>query len=849
MFRRKRPRHDIQVETKVETASASETQDIRETDVQLQALVPADYVPVYPYDDVNTAVPVPMPAFYDSRYFTQSAPMVLAPRYGSGGGGEGGGGGSAAFDPSTLVLTIPLYYGTSSGLPSLALGYGSGLTVESDKLVVRQSYRTPLTESDNIIGLNVGSGLEVDTDGNLTVLLQATDPIAVTNNQLSFKLGQALALDVSGNAGVYTSDPLSVNSNNQLALSYGQGLQVNNRILGLKLTGPLSLLTDGSAGLSISSGLQVLNGALSLKVSNPLTFEADGKLSIKLGPGMKLLNETLTLALSRGLTTDPQGQVEIQTGLGLEKDNNGYLTVKIGPGLFYDTNGAINARTGGGTVLAPVKPLFLDTSGNLTLLMGRGLETESSTGRLEVKLGNSLYFDADGSINVTGGGTSTPIGADPPLLMGTNGHVQLALGKGVETIDNALQVKLGEALYFDENGAINVTAEDTVEVLPPLKSTEGSLSLLMEGALYTNPVTNALALNYGQGLALNNDSSLSVLTQSPLSITQDQKVGLNIGRGLETTQSGALEAKLGANLGFDTAGRITFGVSAPIYSTDNTVGLRYRPPLVLNNNSLSLNLDDGLIIYQNRLRLATQNPLKIYPQGISLNYTAPFIIQQDMLGLNIGAGLQLSSTTRQLEVSLGPGLEVINGKLTHTPPILWTGPLPTQNLKIGIVEVDCFIVLQKNGPIINGMVQLTHLRGTILPVSECILRFTSEGKLDESASSLDKPWGWWHPRHPEIASPIEDDPPNVKLTDMMPSPVMYGPSNLTFSMANIFNMSVNTTAPVVFSAEFNTRTDDTHPYSIRFVWIQNKDYSYVNINYSTAYFSYYCDELLGQIKV
>lgn len=803
-----------------------------------QALVPGSYNPVYPY---NIQGPFLMPPFYDYRDFKEERRLVLSLRDGSGGGGTGG---SGPFDPSTLVVTVPLYYGSSQGLPSLNLRYGSGLTVENDTLIVRQTYNRPLTETNNSVGLNVGAGLQIGANNDLELYLQTADPLAVSNtNQLSLKIGGGLAVDSVGSLAAYPSAPLSLNPNNELTLTYSTGLQLTGNSLALKLASPLTALTDGSAGLLLGNGLGVFDGALAVKLLNPITFQGDNRLALKVGTGLKVAADgTLAAALSSGLSTDAQNQIIIQTGLGLEKDNNGYLTVKIGPGLFYDESGAINVRTSEGTPIAPVKPLFLDTSGNLTLLMGRGLESESSTGRLEVKLGDSLYFDNNGAINVTGGGTGAPVGADPPLLVGSNGHVQLSIALGLETVSNALQVKLGNALYFDDTGAINAVTGTTLEANPPLNLIDEQLTLVMDSPIYTTP-TNSLSLRYGDGLTLNTEGALSVASQNPVYITQDQKVGLNVGGGLETAADGSLSVKLGANMVYDSAGRITFNTNMPIMNTGNGIGLNYRAPLYLRNGSLGIDVGYGFVVINNELKLNTVAPLTVYSAGIAIKLTNPFKVQGDKLALDIGAGLSLSNTG-QLQVNLGAGMEFNNGQVSNTPPILWTGPKATQNLKIGIVEADCFLVLQKNGPIINGMVQLTHLKGTVLPISECILKFTSDGRLDESASSLDKPWGWWHPQN---TMPTEDDPPNVKLTDMMPSPIMYVPGNQSFSMSNIFNMSV-TTAPVIFSAEYNTRTDTTHPYSIRLVWIQNKDYSYVNINYTTAYFSYYGDELLKTNK-
>lgn len=243
------------------------------------------------------------------------------------------------------------------------------------------SASSPLTASNNLIGLSFREGLQVIDDA---LAVKVGPGLEVTNAGVAPRLGEYLALDADGRLRVDlpavrpppAEAPLH-SRGGALALDVGPGLLVADGRLaarpgpGVRVnpeTGEISVLPG--AGLTFGeSRIRPGRYDVRLQVSNPFAFAENGALTLTIGSGLRVNGSRLETHTGRGIAVDPVSkQLRVVPGRGLEyvtEDESEALGVKLGRGLRFDNGRAAEVSVGPG--------LRFGSDQSLTVQLGHGL--------------------------------------------------------------------------------------------------------------------------------------------------------------------------------------------------------------------------------------------------------------------------------------------------------------------------------------------------------------------------------------------------------------------------------------------------------------------------------------------
>lgn len=216
-----------------------------------------------------------------------------------------------------------------------------------------------------------------------------------------------------------------------------------------------------------------------------------------------------------------------------------------------------------------------------------------------------------------------------------------------------LSVKLSNPIDFNQSGALTLKLGGGVRINDDGELESDSTPSTAEYPLeYSNGSFKILT---GAGLQVLNNL-LTLKPQSPLTITADESLGINISPPLSLNEN-SLALNVGSGLGV----------------VNETLNIRTSSPIVISNNTLSLKYGRGL--YWNS-STATMD----------VNIRAPFTYntgENASIGIAIGNGLALSGNNLgshlylkvlqplsfyngSLVLSIGDGLQVVNGVLSTT---------------------------------------------------------------------------------------------------------------------------------------------------------------------------------------
>lgn len=375
--------------------------------------LPADYDPVYPYDQPSP--PTQPPYFNSKKGLTQSPPGTLA-----------------------VNIRAPLSFGTSGAIGintgtglnlkngALQVNLGPGLSTNAQGQItvqgVGETYVAPLKKDNNEVSLETDSTLTTK-NGQLSVVfpppsppLSFNAPLTKNNNTVGLQLGTGLstvngALQVTFPAAVTYQEPLK-NEKNVIKLTLGNGLSVNNGALAvnfkpdLQFDSPL-VRANNRVSLNLGNYLTISNNALAcnLTFASPLSVNGANNVSLQLGSGLEVKNSALsvipapTLTFAAPLEKNQNNVVNFKFGAGFKVENK-TLFPNLGPGLQLN-NSAIQAK------------------------LGQGLQF--SGGSTHVKLGAGLQFDGNNAVSLTNQISVTPrvtlwTGPDPSpnALIGGN---------------------------------------------------------------------------------------------------------------------------------------------------------------------------------------------------------------------------------------------------------------------------------------------------------------------------------------------------------------------------------------------------------------------------------------------
>ncbi|ALE30484.1 long fiber [Simian adenovirus 17] len=414
-----------------------------------------DFNPVYPYDPIDApSIPFITPPFVSSNGLQEKPPGMLSLNY---------------QDPIT----------TQNG--ALTLKLGSGLNINQDGELTSDAsvlVTPPITKANNTIGLAFNAPLTLQSD---TLNLACNAPLTVQDNRL----------------GITYNSPLTL-QDSELALAVTPPLDTANNTLALKTARPIITNSNNELTLSADAPLNTSTGTLRLQSAAPLGL-VDQTLRVLFSNPLYLQNNFLSLAIERPLALTTTGSMAMQISQPL-KVEDGSLSLSI--------ESPLNLKNGNLT-LGTQSPLTV-TGNNLSLTTTAPLTVQNNALALSVLLPLRLFNN-----------TSLGVAFNPPISSANNG-LSLDIGNGLTLQYNRLVVNIGGGLQFN-NGAITAS----INAALPLQ--------------YSN---NQLSLNIGGGLRYNG-------TYKNLAVKTDSF------RGLEIDSNQFLVPRLGSGLKFDQYGYIS----------------------------------------------------------------------------------------------------------------------------------------------------------------------------------------------------------------------------------------------------------------------------------------------------
>ena len=354
------------------------------------------------------------------------------------------------------------------------------------------------------------------------------------------------------------------------------------------------------------------------------------------------------------------GGIEITTDA-----QTGVKTVSVNAGAGLD----IDQQTG---------ELYVTSTGGDTIAEGSGIDitTDSQTGvkTISVDIGDGLQFNQNSEIDInTGDGLS--INQDNELTVNTgeglsiNNNNAIELDKATTTtiggvivgdnlsIDNtgtlsADEYTPGEGISIDSNKEVSVkynsdglsiNASDELELDKATKNSIGGVivgdNIDVTNGTISVPIATDSSLGVVKptnGLSIDNTGELSVNTGDGLSINQDNEIEINIGEGLSINQDNELEVSVGNGLSINASDEVELDKA----TASALGGVIVGDNIDVNNGTISV-------------PKAASNKLGVVKptDGLSVD-------SNGVLTVDTGDGLSIDSTTKEVNVNVGDGLQI-----------------------------------------------------------------------------------------------------------------------------------------------------------------------------------------------
>lgn len=546
-----------------------------------------------------------------------------------------------------------------------------------------------------------------------------------------------------------------------------------------------------------SNGLQEKPpGVLALNYKDPIVTE-NGTLTLKLGDGIKLnaqgqLTASNNINVLEPLTNTSQGlKLSWSAPLGVKASA---LTLNTrAPLTTTDESLALitappitveSSRLG----LATIAPLSLDGGGNLGLNLSAPLDVSN----------NDLHLTTE-----------------TPLVVNSSGALSIATADPISVRNNALTLLTADPLMVSSNGlGISVTS--------PITVINGSLALSTTAPL--NSTGSTLSLSVANPLTISGNT-LTVSTGNGLQVSGSQLV-TRIGDGL-TFDNGVMKVNVAGGMR-TSGGRIILDVDYP-FDASNNLSLRRGLGLIYNQ-STNWNLTTDI---------STEKGLMFSGNKIALNAGQGLTFNNGQLRVKLGAGLTFDSNNN---IALGS-----SSSTPYDPLTLWTTPDPPPNCSL-IQELDAKLTLclTKNGSIVNGIVSLVGVKGSLLNIQSTTttvgvhLVFDQQGRLNTSTPTALVPQASWGYRQGQSVS---TDAVTNGL-GFMPNVSAYPRPNASEAksqMVSVTYLQGDTSKPITMKVAFNGITS-LNGYSLTFMWSGLSNY--INQPFSTpsCSFSYITQE-------
>lgn len=364
---------------------------------------------------------------------------------------------------------------------------GKGLVIDNGKIVTKLGKGMEFSP-DNEIKANIGEGLEFGNGGEIKAkgtAITASKNISVTGDALNGYTLNAKATIINGEGNTHATlnqdgSYTLTSKNTQSTVKAGNGVLVgeSNNAQGTK---------DYTVSVSIGKGMEIADNNVTAKVGAGLEFGDGGEIKAK--------GTTITAGKNISVTGDALNGYTVSSSISAEEIQDIVEKTKNAVGALVDTNTQSVTKAGNGINVTESNNTQGTKDYTVSITTGKGVEIADNN--VATKIGAGLEFGKDGEIKakgttITAGNNMSVTGdalngytlsAKSTQITGENGATvtkqedgsitissentqstsSIAQGKGltIKETNNAngtkhyeFGAKLGEGLYFDENGAI-----------------------------------------------------------------------------------------------------------------------------------------------------------------------------------------------------------------------------------------------------------------------------------------------------------------------------------------------------------------------------------------------------------
>ena len=322
----------------------------------------------------------------------------------------------------------------------------------------------------------------LSTEGNSGIsLVETRNENGTTNYKVAAKVGKGLAIDEEGN--IISTAKETVDTNTQNTLS-----------------------TEGNSGISLVETKNengTTNYKVAAKVGKGLAVDEDGNI-------ISTVKETVDTNTQNTVSTEGNSGINLVETKNENGTTNYKVSAKVGKGLAIDEDG---------NIISTVKETIdtntqntLSTEGNSGINL---VETKNENGttnyKVSAKVGQGLAIDKDGNIIST---VKETVDTNTQNTVSTEGNSGISLIETKNengTTNYKVAAKLGEGLTFDENGNIASTVKGVVDT-----NTQNTLSTEKESGINLvetkneNGTTNyKVTAKLGEGLFFDQDGNIA----------------------------------------------------------------------------------------------------------------------------------------------------------------------------------------------------------------------------------------------------------------------------------------------------------------------------------------------------
>ena len=244
------------------------------------------------------------------------------------------------------------------------------------------------------VSAKVGKGLAIDEDGNIISTAKET---VDTNTQNT--------LSTEGNSGISLVETKNENgtTNYKVAAKVGKGLAVDedgNIISTVKETVDTNtqntVSTEGNSGISLVETKNengTTNYKVSAKVGQGLAIDKDGNI-------ISTVKETVDTNTQNTVSTEGNSGISLVETKNENGTTNYKVAAKLGEGLTFDENGNIASTVKGIVDTNTQNTLSTEKESGINLVETKN-ENGTTNYKVTAKLGEGLFFDQDGNIAST----------------------------------------------------------------------------------------------------------------------------------------------------------------------------------------------------------------------------------------------------------------------------------------------------------------------------------------------------------------------------------------------------------------------------------------------------------------